>query len=54
MTQRPVIEDETVEEVNNAVQDVMVVDAEDVGLDKKIRVLLEDYQKKRSAFQRNR
>lgn len=44
MTQRPVVEDETIEELDSALQDVMAVEPESVGLDKKINVLLDEYQ----------
>ena len=47
MTQRPVVEDETIEELDSALQNVMAVEPESVGLDKKINVLLDEYESMR-------
>jgi hypothetical protein len=47
MTARPRIEDETVEEINEKLRDVMEVDPESVGLDTKINVLLSEYSELR-------
>jgi hypothetical protein len=44
MTVRPNINEETVEEVNEKLRDVMRVDPETVGLDEKIRVLLHELE----------
>jgi len=47
MTLRPVVEEETVEKLDEKLQDVMAVEPESVGLDKKINVLLDEYQNER-------
>ena len=44
MTVRPLIEEETVERLNEKLDDVMAVDPESVGLDKKIGILINDYE----------
>jgi hypothetical protein len=47
MTVRPVIEEDTVERVNEKLGDVMAVDPEDVGLGKKINILVDELEKQR-------
>jgi len=44
MTIRPQIEEETVEKLNEKLQDVMAVEPESVGLNKKLEILIDEYQ----------
>lgn len=47
MTLRPRIEEETVEELDEKLQAVMTVDPATVGLDKKIEIVMDEWQKER-------
>ena len=52
MTIRPIIEEETVEKLNEELQDVMAVEPESVGLNKKIEILLDEYKTARTDLRR--
>jgi len=52
MTLRPRIEEETVERVNEELEDAMAIDPEKVGLDEKINVALDELASERFKRQR--
>ena len=52
MTVRPLIEEETVERLDEKLEDVMAVDPESVGLDKKIGILIDSYENQAAQLRR--
>lgn len=50
MTVRPAIDDELVEQMNEELDDVMAIDPREVGVNKKLSVLLSEYKDQRTEL----
>ena len=48
MTQRPAVEEDTVERLDKNVKSAMAISPDSVGVDKKINVLIDEYNKMKS------